>query len=163
MSYLLDSNTFIEAKNGYYDFDVCPGFWDWVLARHAAGDVFSIDKIGKELTDGTDDLAAWVVNSASGLFLAPDAATIEQMKHVAEWVMKQPYDEKSRARFFAKADPFLIAHAAAHGHTVITHETKVGSDSKKVKVPNVCEAFGVSWMHSFALLRKEKARFVLAS
>ncbi len=162
MSYLLDSNTFIEAKNGYYDFTVCPGFWEWIMARHAAGDVFSIQRIGQELTDGTDELADWVVNTASGLFLAPDVATIEQMKKVAAWVMKQPYDEKSRAKFFAKADPFLIAHAAAHGHTVITHETRVGTDSKKVKVPNVCDALGVEWMNTFDLLRKEKARFVLA-
>ena len=162
MSYLLESNTFIEAKNGYYDFAVCPGFWDWILAKHAAGDVFSIEKIGQELTAGTDELAAWVVRSGSSLFLAPDAATIEQMKRVTEWVMKQRYDEKSRAKFFSKADPFLVAHAAAHGHTVITHETKVGDDSHKVKVPNVCDAFGVKWMHSFSLLKMEKARFVLA-
>lgn len=162
MRYLLDSNTFIEAKNGYYHFDVCPGFWDWILRKHASGHVFSVEKIGQELVAGTDELAAWAVSSASTLFLASDAATIAQMKRVAEWVMKQPFDEKSRAKFFSKADPFLIAHAMAHGHTVITHETKVADDSRKVKVPNVCDALGVSWMHSFTLLKKEKACFVLA-
>lgn len=162
MSYLLDSNTFIEAKNGYYDFEVCPGFWDWILARNATGDVFSIDRIKVELTDGDDALSTWVVDSASHLFVSPDDGTIAQMKRVVNWVMQQPYDEKSRANFFNKADPLLIAHAAAHGYTVITHETKVGADSRKVKLPNVCEALGVNWMHSFALLRKEQARFVLA-
>ena len=162
MAYLLDSNTFIEAKNGYYHFDVCPGFWDWILARHEAGDVFSVEKVGKELSEGTDELATWAVGSAAGLFAVPDAATITQMKRVAEWVMRQPYDEKSRAKFFSKADPFLIAHALAHGHTVITHETRVPESSRKVKVPNVCEALGVPWMHSFSLLKKENARFILA-
>jgi hypothetical protein len=162
MAYLLDSNTFIEAKNGYYHFEVCPGFWDWILAQHAGGNVFSVEKVGTELADGTDDLATWTVNSAAGLFLAPDPATIAQMKCVAEWVMRQPYDERSRAGFFSKADPFLVAHALAHGHTVITHETRVPDTSRKVKVPNVCEALGVNWMHSFALLRKERARFILA-
>ncbi|MBF0147506.1 MAG: DUF4411 family protein [Magnetococcales bacterium] len=28
--YLLDSNVFIEAKNRYYAFDICPGFWEWM-------------------------------------------------------------------------------------------------------------------------------------
>lgn len=163
MSYLLDSNTFIEAKNGYYHFDVCPGFWDWILARHAVGDLFSIEKIGQELNEGTDELADWAVAPAASLFLSPDEKTIAEMKRVTEWVMKQPYDEKNRARFFSKADPFLIAHAIAHKHTVITHETKVAEDSRKVKVPNVCDAFGVPWMHSFAMLKKEKARFILAN
>jgi len=163
MAYLLDSNTFIEAKNGYYHFDVCPGFWDWILTRNEAGDVFSIEKVGKELSEGTDELATWAVGSAAGLFAVPDEATISQLKCVVEWVMRQPFDEKSRAKFFSKADSILVAHALAHGHTVVTHETRVPETSRKVKVPNVCEALGVAWMHSFTLLKKENARFILAS
>ena len=42
MAYLLDTNVFIEAKNRYYSFEVCPGFWDWIVAENAAGHVFSI-------------------------------------------------------------------------------------------------------------------------
>ena len=30
MKYLLDTNIFIEPKNSYYDFSICPGFWDWL-------------------------------------------------------------------------------------------------------------------------------------
>ncbi len=30
MRYLLDANVFIEAKNLYYAFDICPGFWTWM-------------------------------------------------------------------------------------------------------------------------------------
>lgn len=28
--FLLDANVFIEAKNRYYGFDICPGFWRWL-------------------------------------------------------------------------------------------------------------------------------------
>jgi hypothetical protein len=28
--FLLDSNVFIQAKNFYYGFDICPGFWKWL-------------------------------------------------------------------------------------------------------------------------------------
>ena len=36
MKYLLDSNVFIEAKNRYYAFDICPGFWEGWTAFAAA-------------------------------------------------------------------------------------------------------------------------------
>lgn len=29
--YLIDSNAFIESKNRYYAFDICPGFWDFMV------------------------------------------------------------------------------------------------------------------------------------
>ncbi|MES2708754.1 MAG: DUF4411 family protein [Verrucomicrobiota bacterium] len=163
MAYLLDANTFIEAKNGYYHFEVCPGFWDWILAGKEAGRVFSIARVGQELNAGTDALSQWAVKEAAGLFLAADEGTVLEMKKVVNWVMSQPYDEKNRAGFFSKADPLLIAHALAHGHTVITHETKVNAESRKVKVPNVCDALGVRWMHSFKMLQEEKARFILSA
>ncbi len=38
MAYLLDANVFIDAKNRYYGFDFCPGFWDWVDLAHAMGE-----------------------------------------------------------------------------------------------------------------------------
>lgn len=30
MTYLLDANTLIEAKNRYYQMSICPGYWDWL-------------------------------------------------------------------------------------------------------------------------------------
>ena len=49
MAYLLDSNTFIEAKQRYYDFGVCPGYWKWLTEANSDGRVFSIEKVGDEL------------------------------------------------------------------------------------------------------------------
>lgn len=31
MAYLLDADAFIRAKNLHYGFDLCPGFWDWLV------------------------------------------------------------------------------------------------------------------------------------
>jgi hypothetical protein len=45
MAYLLDADTFIQAKNLHYGFDFCPGFWDWIVRENAAGRVFSIGKV----------------------------------------------------------------------------------------------------------------------
>jgi hypothetical protein len=55
------------------------------------------------------------------------------------------------------ADPFLIAYALAHGHTVVTHETYANPNQRnKVKIPNVCVQFGVPHMTIFDLLRNTK-------
>ena len=35
-TYLMDSDVFITAKNLYYSFDICPGFWDSVIHHLAA-------------------------------------------------------------------------------------------------------------------------------
>lgn len=56
MAYVLDSNVFIEAKNRYYAFDICPGFWDWLHAAHESGQVFSIEAVKQELTSRDDEL-----------------------------------------------------------------------------------------------------------
>lgn len=52
MSYLLDANVFIQAKNLHYGLDFCPAFWDWLVAQNAAGRVFSIDKVADEIAAG---------------------------------------------------------------------------------------------------------------
>ena len=59
MPYLLDADVFIRAKNLHYGLDFCPAFWDWLIERNGAGQVFSIEKVGDELEAGNDDLSAW--------------------------------------------------------------------------------------------------------
>ena len=46
MIYLLDANTYIEAKNRYYDMEFCPAYWDWLDQQFAMGVAGSIDMIG---------------------------------------------------------------------------------------------------------------------
>lgn len=42
--YLLDANSFIEAKRRHYAFDICPGFWAALLAHHGGSRLASIDR-----------------------------------------------------------------------------------------------------------------------
>ncbi len=37
MTYLLDANVFIAAKNNHYGFDFCPAFWDCLDTASASG------------------------------------------------------------------------------------------------------------------------------
>jgi hypothetical protein len=103
VTYLLDANVFIQAKNLHYGLDFCPAFWEWLLDNNQAGRVFSIDKV---------------------------------------------------------ADYYLISHALANGHVVITHEVPANS-VKRIKIPNACIGLNLRFMTPYEMLRRERARFVL--
>jgi hypothetical protein len=53
-----------------------------------------------------------------------------------------------------------VAHGVAQGYTIVTHEV-ASTSKKKIKIPDACISFGVKCMTPFAMLRKERARFVL--
>jgi hypothetical protein len=75
MAYLVDANVFIAAKNLHYGLDFCPAFWDWLAREHAAGMVFSVEKVVDELRAGGDELAEWVARMPDAFSLKPDAST----------------------------------------------------------------------------------------
>ncbi|MCP5419718.1 MAG: DUF4411 family protein [Gammaproteobacteria bacterium] len=89
MSYLLDANVFIQAKNLHYGLDFCPAFWQWLLDNNTAGKVFSIDKVLDEINAGADELTDWMRDNGDGLFLKTDTATVAQFSRVSGWVTSQ--------------------------------------------------------------------------
>lgn len=160
MAYLLDANVFIEAKRRHYGMDFCPAFWEWLDKQNGAGRVFSIEKVGDELRAGSDELAEWAVKRGAIFFLPPDDPLLGSLAAVAEWVGGQGYRPAAVSVFLEDPDYYLVAHAHAHGHVVVTHE--VPSDGvRQVKIPNVCIGMKVKCMTPFKMLRLERARFVL--
>jgi hypothetical protein len=157
MAYQLDTNVFIEAKNLHYGFDFCPVFWDWLIAGNAAGRVYSIEKVAD---GGGDELADWADERGNGFFLNPDQAVLPALGTVSTWVTGAGYEPAAVHTFLQLADYYLVAHALAHGHAVVTHEVATPS-TKKVKIPNACIGIGVKCMTPFEVLRREGARFVL--
>lgn len=162
MAYLLDSDVFISAKNLHYGFDFCPAFWDWLIEANGRARVFSIEKVGDELDDGADDLAEWAAERGTGFFQKPDAAVLPALAKVSTWVTGQNFDPGAVNTFLQVADYYLIAHAAAHQHTVVTHE-KPAQSAKRIKIPNVCIGVGVKCVTPYEMLRRERVRFVLGA
>lgn len=160
MAYLLDANVFIQAKNLHYGFDFCPAFWAWLLDENQQQRAFSIEKVGDELEAGNDELATWAAARGTGFFLAPNAALLTAMPRVAAWVTSQKYDGAAVSTFLQAADYYLVAHALAHRHAVVTHELPSAS-VKKIKIPNVCIGLGIKCVTPFEMLRHERAQFVL--
>lgn len=170
MAYLVDANVLIEAKDRYYAFAFCPAFWDWLAQQKTAGTVLSVKAVGDEISAGKDELTVWSAEHGAAFFVAPDEQTIAAMATVSATVNTmqvhgQPYTPAAKAEFFAGADYYLISHALAHGHTVVTNETGHAQGQqpslKRLKIPNVCNAVGVQFTSVFQMLTNGGAKFVL--
>lgn len=162
MKFLLDTNIFIEAKNRYYGFDICPGFWDWMDAV-CGREVGSIETVCDELMDGGDELAAWAKDrkDAAWFLKVDDEATQLNFASVANYVSSQQYTQPAIDKFLAKADPWLIAKAITIGARIITHELPEHASKKRVPIPNVCDNFGIQCVNTFDALRHFSASFRL--
>lgn len=160
MTYLLDANVFIQAKNLHYGLDFCPAFWQWLLDNNAAGRVFSIDKVADEIAAGGDELTDWMRDHGNGLFVKTGAAIAAKLGAVSTWATQQQYEPPAINTFLQAADYYLIAHALADGHVVVTHEAPANS-VKRIKIPNACIGLNLRCMTPYEMLRRERARFVL--
>ncbi|HIE5440263.1 DUF4411 family protein [Serratia ureilytica] len=167
MTYLIDANVLIEAKNKYYHMDFCPAFWDWLLRCSAGGKIFSIKNVYDELVSGNDELKDWALQNRD-LFLPvsdkqtqTNLATIVQ--HVAQQQVSAPMSVGAMDEFLRGADTWLIAKAMTMGGTIVTHERLDVRCKKKFLIPNVCAQFNVPYINTFDLLLALNASFILAA
>jgi len=162
--FVVDSDIFITAKNLYYAFDICPGFWESLIHHHMKGRVFSIDRVRSELLAGrkTEDLVAWVKDKLpASFFLEVDTeAVASAYTEIMMWAQRHPvYFDYAKAKFATGADGWLVAYAKVHGAIVVTNEQPAPGSKKEIKLPDVCDRFGVKRENVFSMLRALKVHF----
>jgi hypothetical protein len=160
MAYLLDANVFISAKNLHYGLDFCPAFWDWLIEKHEAGVVYTVEKVGAEVRAIEDELSQWVGQLEPSFFMPLDAALVPSLAAVSAWASGNNYDQAAVSTFLQIADYYLVAQAHSGQHIVVTHEVPANSP-RKIKIPDACIGLGVGFVTPFQMLRRERARFVL--
>ena len=163
-TYLVDSDVLITAKNLYYAFDLCPGFWKSLLHYHGEGRIFSVDRVRNELLAGRsdEDLFQWVKNDVPEKFFLPvDTGELARVyKEIMMWVQRHPsYADHAKAKFATGADGWLVACAQVRGATVVTNEQPAPASRKDVKLPDVCDEFQVPRQNTFVMLRALGAQF----
>ncbi len=109
-----------------------------------------------------DDLATWASERPDAFFLEADTAVVPSLQATSTWANGAGYEPAAVATFLQDAGYYLVAHAHAHHHVVVTHEV-VAHSTKKIKIPNACLCVGVRYVTPFEMLRAERARFVIAS
>jgi len=162
--HLLDSDVFIAAKNSYYAFAICPGFWNSILHHHTAGNVCSIDRVKSELLAGrkTEDLVQWVKAELPGEFFIEtgEQAVVDAYAQVMLWVQRHSqYYDQAKAKFATEADGWLVAYAMVHGVTVITNEQPRPESRNRILLPDVCDRFKVNYRDTFFMLADLGIRF----
>ena len=164
--FVLDSDVFIAAKNAYYAFDICPGFWNGIIRAHTNDRARSIDRIRNELLTGRkeEDLVQWVENDLpEGFFHDSNSEEISSAyADVMLWVQRNPqYFDRAKAKFATEADGWLVAYSMVNGTVVVTNEQPRPESRNRVLLPDVCAQFNVTYRDTFFMLRDLKVRLDL--
>ena len=156
--YILDSDVLITAKNSYYGFEFCSGFWESLLGEYKHGRVFSISRVRGELLSGTksDNLVQWISGQVpSTFFLDVDEDQVTaRFTEVMLWSQRHTrYSDAAKAKFATGADGWLVAYGMVHGAIVVTNEQPRPDAIRDIKLPDVCNQFKVRVSNTFMMLR----------
>lgn len=147
--YVLDTNVFINMQR-HHPLDVFGSLWTKMADIIDAGIVISCDEVFDELSIGNDSLLQWA-RQRKGAFIS-SGPNIQRM--VREILQKYP-TLVTGSRKSNGADPFVIALAKLKNCTLVSDETRAG-DGQPVKIPNVCDAYGVRLIKFVDFLREVK-------
>ncbi len=155
VSFLLDTNVFIEAHHRYYAFDIHPGFWDCLLHMFQTDQVISLDHVRTELLRGNDTLSEWISDTPEPYFASSnDQSVVILYATVINWINNEnQYTDQAKYDFANGADGWLVSYALMHGLKLVTEEVYDKNIRKRVPLPNVCKQFGVETLNTFSMLR----------
>ena len=152
-TFVLDANVFISANNTYYAPDLCAEFWK-CLASYREKSVFSIDRVHEELARRKDKLSTWSNENKSMFASTRNDPMEEKYADMVEWVRHGQYRVEALEEFSGAADGWLAAYASVTGATLVTHEHPAPGSLNHVKLPDVCEEFGITYVDTFDMLRR---------
>jgi predicted nuclease of predicted toxin-antitoxin system len=156
--YCLDANVLIQAWQKYYSPKICPSYWDILNLFGKAEKIFLPEEVYKEITRTEDELSQWLKSSNIPIRKIDENVT-KCLKDIysANPIHKFLVDN-TKAR--SLADPWVIAHAINEGAVVVTKEEKVTAiNSKRIKIPNVCDNMNIEWMNDFQMVAELNIKF----
>jgi hypothetical protein len=173
MTYWLDANIFITAKNSIYAFEVNTTLWAWLDSQLRAKVIMSPARVFREIMEfkKDDPLKQWVhTRKDIGLCVEPSKEVSHCLTAIADYLYsttivgkksKKPelrYKAAQAEVFSRGADAFVIAHAMACKGTVVTFESDRYPDSQKIRIPDICAHFQVPCINLHQLLLTLKAK-----
>lgn len=161
-TYLIDTSVLVEAKNRYYNMQICPGFWVW-LENMLGGSVFSIENVMKEVLEGKDELVDWIKPYKEHFLSVDDEPTQISFAEISNYIINMTdFRESAKVAFLSGADPFLIAKAKTLGAVIVTHEKFADYRMRRaIKIPNISHLFNIECIDTFDLLKDKSAQFIL--
>ena len=154
-TYCIDTNVIVILQR-YMPSDVHVGVWEQFEELISQGRAFLPREAFNELTHVDDGCAEWALSQRGFVEETVDPAIITVVTKITHahpgWVQDRTNG----------ADPWVIAHAAAGGHVIVTDERRKGAGvvpDKNLKIPNVADEHRVTCMDFNTLARTEGWRF----
>jgi hypothetical protein len=163
--YIADTNFFVQAHRMHYPLDVVPGFWRKLIDLEQRGLLVSLDKVRAEIVDYKDALSSWLTTELPATFFKATAGVLGEYARVTAWAMAHTqYTPAAKAEFCDDkvADAWIAAFALAHQPDAIllTHEKSEKDIKRKVKLPEVCTQFGLSYVNTIQMFRNLNETFL---
>ncbi|APA63107.1 DUF4411 family protein [Maribacter sp. 1_2014MBL_MicDiv] len=164
--YILDSNFFIQAHRSIYPLDVVQSFWLKINSLSQAGIISSIDKVKKEIYDNSsheDELKLWCDSNLSSNFFINTDGVLQNYISIVSWTnsMSHHYTPNAIQEFLETdlADPWLIAFAMSNNWTIVTYEKSQPERKNRIKIPEVCNHFNVTYINTIQMFRELNESF----
>lgn len=159
--YCLDANVLIQAWQKYYSPNVCPSYWDTLDILGVESRIFMPEMVYEEIVRTEDNLSEWLRSSNIPIRKIDENVTRCLQEIYSTNPIHKFLVDNTKAR--SLADPWVIAHAISEGAVVVTKEEKVTAlNSKKIKIPNVCDNMNISWINDFQMIAELGIRFSCA-
>jgi hypothetical protein len=159
--FILDTNCFIQSQRVTYPLDVATTFWEKLKILSYERKIISIDKVRDEIFKNDDELKEWIEkNLPEDFFQNTETQNIiDNYIRIAQWAdsKKDHYLEKAIKDFLKddNADAWLIAYALTinEGCIIVTQEKSEPNRKSKIKIPDVCIAFGLPYKNLIEMFR----------
>jgi hypothetical protein len=148
----------IEAWQKYYSPVICPTYWEILNKLGRDGRIFLPKNVFEEITRTEDDLANWLKSSN-----IPVQAIDGNITHCLSQIYSADPSHKflvDNTRQRSLADPWVIAHAMNSSACVVTKENlETAANSKRIKIPNVCQNMRIRCINDFEFIRELNISF----
>lgn len=142
--YCLDTNIYIEGWNKYFSTELSTGYWEILDSFALNGQVFSPIEVKREILRLDDGLSDWL-KTRPYFFREITNKVQKEMRSIMASYPRLVDNTKQRSI----ADPWVIAFAITENAIVVTKETPVGSNSRRIKIPDVCNDLNIPWIDDF--------------
>lgn len=156
--YCFDANPLIQAWQKYYSPKFCSDYWEILNELGIQGRIVLPEEVYQEIVKTDDDLSKWLKSSKIPV-RKTDGNVINCWKRILDHDPKHKFlvdNIKQRSL----ADPWIISHALNENAVVVTKEEKVmNPNTNRIKIPNVCDNMGISWINDFQFIEKLDIQF----
>ena len=158
IKFCLDANVLIQAWQKYYNPKFCPDYWKILIELGKREIIFIPEVVYEEITRTEDELSKWLKTSKIPIEKISESVTICLQKIYATDPEHRKLVDNIRGR--SLADPWIIAHAMDKNAIVVTKENKeTALNSKRIRIPNVCENMGIKWIDDFQFIERLDIKF----